>query len=196
MTVAGVLRKIFGFLYLSLTLSLTLPRKGKMLWWSYFRPFIKSINLDRGRNLIKKFNFVSTPLKIIIPIAHHPPYHPLNTPSPMPPTILPPPPTTSLTSTPHTLPPTHPIPTPHTTTPLVDLGGHAWCMPPYGTQFFHFCIYFHQKVPTLEVHTPPNGCTPPPPYGKSWICHCTHPTPTPTPPPHPHLGNSPEQRLY
>ena len=41
---------------------------------------------------------------------------------------------------------------------------------PHGTQFFHFCIHFHQKVPTSEVHTP-NGCMPP--YGKSWICHCT-----------------------
>ena len=46
--------------------------------------------------------YVSTPLKIIIPIAHHP----LNTPSPTPPTNLPPLPTTSLTSTPLT--PNHP----------------------------------------------------------------------------------------
>ena len=44
--------------------------------------------------------------------------------------------------------------------------GHA----PYGTQFFHFHIHFHQKVPTSEVHAPPNRCTPP--YGKSWIHHC------------------------
>ena len=84
-----------------------------MLWCSYFRSFIKSVNLDRCGNFIKKFNFVSTPWKIIIPIAHHPPYHPLNTPSPMPPPTLPPPPITSLTSTPHTTTPTHPTTTPN-----------------------------------------------------------------------------------
>ena len=101
-----------------------------MLWCSYFRSCIKLINLDRYRNFIKKFNFVSTPWKIIIPIAHHAPYYPLNTPSPTPPPTLPTPPTTSLTSTPLTsnppttkppLPhyhPSHPYPTtPHTTTP-------------------------------------------------------------------------------
>ena len=49
--------------------------------------------------------------------------------------------------------------------------GRAGHTPPYGTQFFHFHIHFCQKVPTLEVHTPPNGSTPPP-YGKSWIRHC------------------------
>ena len=42
-----------------------------MLWCSYFKSFIKSINFDRYGNFIKKFNFVSTPMKIIIPIAHH-----------------------------------------------------------------------------------------------------------------------------
>ena len=26
---------------------------------------------------------------------------------------------------------------------------------PHGTQFFHFCIHFWQKVPTLEVHATP-----------------------------------------
>ena len=26
---------------------------------------------------------------------------------------------------------------------------------PYGTQFFHFRIHFHRKVPASEVHTPP-----------------------------------------
>ena len=115
------LEKIFGFQYLSLKLSLTLPQKGKMLWCSYYRSFIKSINLDRCGNFIKKFNFVSTPLKIIIPIAHHPPYHQLNTPSPTPPPNLPPPSTTFLTSTPLTPPPpyhhpstTSPSPTPPT----------------------------------------------------------------------------------
>ena len=40
--------------------------------------------------------------------------------------------------------------------------------PPYGTQFFCFHKHFHRKVPTSEVHAPPNGSTPPP-YGKSWI---------------------------
>ena len=49
-------------------------------------------------------------------------------------------------------------------------GGHAWCIPPYGTQFFHFRIHFHRKVPTSEVHAPLMGACPP--YGKSWICHC------------------------
>ena len=29
--------------------------------------------------------------------------------------------------------------------------------PPYRTQFFHFHIHFHQKVPTSEVHAPPTG---------------------------------------
>ena len=54
---------------------------------------------------------------------------------------------------------------------LADLGGGA-CRAhasPYGTQFFHFHIHFHQKVPVSEVHAPPNGCMPP--YGISWICH-------------------------
>ena len=45
--------------------------------------------------------------------------------------------------------------------PLADLGGmcraHAT---PYGTQFFHFCIHFHQKAPALEVHTPLMGAHP------------------------------------
>ena len=36
------LEEIFGFPYLFLKLSLTLPHKGKVLWWSYFRSFIKS----------------------------------------------------------------------------------------------------------------------------------------------------------
>ena len=106
------LEKIFGFQYLPLKLSLTLPHKGKMVWCSYYRSFIKLINLNRCGNFIKKFNFVSTPSKIIILIAHHPSYHPLNTPSPMPPPTLPPPPTTSITSTPLTppSPPHHPPP--------------------------------------------------------------------------------------
>ena len=105
MTAAGVVRKIFAFPYLSLKLSLTLPYNGKVLWCSYFRPFIKSINLERCGNLIEKFNFVSTSWKIIIPLAHHPPYYPPNTPSP-----IPPPPTPSPTY------PTHPTMTPHPTT--------------------------------------------------------------------------------
>ena len=37
---------------------------------------------------------------------------------------------------------------------LAELGGHARHTPPYGTQFFHFCIYFHQKAPASEVHAP------------------------------------------
>ena len=27
-----------------------------------------------------------------------------------------------------------------------------WHTPPYGTQFFHFHLHFHQKAPTSEVH--------------------------------------------
>ena len=38
------------------------------------------------------------------------------------------------------------------------LGAH----PHYGTQFFHFHIHFHQKVPVPEVHAPPMGARPPP----------------------------------
>ena len=49
---------------------------------------------------------------------------------------------------------------------LADLGGG--CAP--GTQFFHFRIHFHRKVPTSEVHAPLTGARPP--YGKSWIRHC------------------------
>ena len=47
--------------------------------------------------------------------------------------------------------------------------GRARCTSPYGTQFFHFRIHFHQKVPISEVHTPPMGARPP--YRKSWIRH-------------------------
>ena len=35
--------------------------------------------------------------------------------------------------------------------------GRAGRMPPYGTQFFHFCTHFCQKVPVSEVHAPPYG---------------------------------------
>ena len=75
-----------------------------MLWCSYFKSFIKSINLNRCGNFIEKFNFVSTPSKIIIPIAHNP----LNTTSPMPP------PTTSSPThhIPHYRPTTHHLTTP------------------------------------------------------------------------------------
>ena len=34
--------------------------------------------------------------------------------------------------------------------------------PPHGTQFFHFRIHFHQKVPMSEVHAPLTGARPPP----------------------------------
>ena len=112
LTVAEVLRKNIWFSLPVPKIKFDPPPQGKMLWCSYFRSFIKSINLDRCGNLIEKFNFVSTASKIIIPIAHHPPYHPLNTPSPMPLPTLPPPPPTSLTSTLHTPPPPshHPHP--------------------------------------------------------------------------------------
>ena len=49
---------------------MTLPHKGKMLWYSYFRSFIKSINFSRSGNFVKNFNFVSTPWKIIIPLRN------------------------------------------------------------------------------------------------------------------------------
>ena len=40
-------------------------------------------------------------------------------------------------------------------TSLANLGGVPGTRPPYGTQFFHFRIHFHRKVPTSEVHAPP-----------------------------------------
>ena len=45
--------------------------------------------------------------------------------------------------------------------PLVDLGGFARCTPPYRTQFFCFCIHFHWKAPTSEVHAPLTDVCPP-----------------------------------
>ena len=62
--------KIIGFSCLSLKLSLTLPHKGKMLWCSYFRPFIKSTSFSRTGSFIKKIYFVSTPWKIIITLGN------------------------------------------------------------------------------------------------------------------------------
>ena len=57
------------------------------------------------------------------------------------------------------------------TSALADLGGHArHTPPPHGTQFFHFHIHFHQKVPTSEVHAPQWVHAP---HGKSWIRHCS-----------------------
>ena len=45
---------------------------------------------------------------------------------------------------------------------LADLGGTCWAhATPYGTQFFHFRILFHQKVPVSEVHAPLMGAHPP-----------------------------------
>ena len=35
--------------------------------------------------------------------------------------------------------------------------GRAGARRPYGTQFFHFRIHFHQKVPVSAVHAPPTG---------------------------------------
>ena len=63
-------KKIFGFPYLSLKLSLTLPHKGKMLWCSYFRSLIKLANFSRCGNFTKKLNFVSTLWKIIRPLVN------------------------------------------------------------------------------------------------------------------------------
>ena len=130
--------------------------QGKMLWCLYFRSCIKSINLDRCRNFIKKFNFVSTPWKIIIPIAHSPPYHPLNTSSPMPPPTLPPPPTTSLTSTPLTPTPTHPT---NTTPPTPPPPNH-----PYPTTI-HPLLHHPQ---THHPHPTSYSTTPTPPTEKNW----------------------------
>ena len=64
------LEKIFGFPYLSLKLSLTLPQQLKIIWCSFFRSFIKSINFSRMGNFVKKFDFVSTPWKIKIPMGN------------------------------------------------------------------------------------------------------------------------------
>ena len=46
------------------------PPQWKMLLFSYFRSFIKLINFSRSGNFIKKFYFVSTPWKIIIPLGN------------------------------------------------------------------------------------------------------------------------------
>ena len=62
------LEKIFCFLYLSL--SLILPQKGKMLWCSHFRSFIKLAIFSGMGNFIAKLNFVSTPWKFIIPLEN------------------------------------------------------------------------------------------------------------------------------
>ena len=61
---------LFGFSYLFLKLSFTLPHKEKMLWCSYFRFFIKLINFSRCGNFVKKFNFAGTPWKIEIPLEN------------------------------------------------------------------------------------------------------------------------------
>ena len=66
-TVAGVLTKNIFISLPILKLSLTLPHKGKMLWCSYFRSFIKLTNFLRTGNFVEKFNFVSTSWKIKIP---------------------------------------------------------------------------------------------------------------------------------
>ena len=63
-------KKIFSFPYLSLKLSLNLSHKGKMLWCSHFKSFIKLTKFSRYRNFIKKLNFVSTPWKIIVPLGN------------------------------------------------------------------------------------------------------------------------------
>ena len=44
---------------------------------------------------------------------------------------------------------------------LADLGGVPGARPPYGTQFFCFCIHFCQKAPVSEVHAPQMGPRPP-----------------------------------
>ena len=138
---------------------MTLHHKGKMLWWSYFRSSTQSINLDRCGNFIEKFNFVSTPSKIIIPIAHHPPYHPLNTPSPMPPPTLHPPPHPSPAHhTPH-----HPPTSPPTTHPWRKSGT---LMP---------------RAKKWGLNTPPH----PQPHPTTNPPHPPHPTTTYPTTPHP-----------
>ena len=66
---------------------MTLPHKGKMLWCSYFRSFIKLTNFSRTGNFIEKLNFISTPWKIKIPPQPHHQPHPSDplTPAPPPP---------------------------------------------------------------------------------------------------------------
>ena len=111
LTVARILEKIFGFSYLSLKLSSALPQKGIMLWYSYFRSFIKLTNFSRTGNFVDKLNFISSLWKIKIPPQPHHQPHPSDLPTPPPPT-----PSTNPTTT-HPATPTHPTTThlPHLT---------------------------------------------------------------------------------
>ena len=43
--------------------------------------------------------------------------------------------------------------------------------PPMGPNSFIFAYIFTEKCPCWRSTPPPNGCTPP--YGKSWIRHCS-----------------------
>ena len=114
LTVAVVLRKYIWFSIPVPKIKFDPPQQGKNVLVFKFRFFIKSINLDRCRNLIEEFNFVSTPWKIIIQIANHHPthHHPqsLHTP-PIPPLTSTPPtpaPTIKTTTNFSTHPPHHP----------------------------------------------------------------------------------------
>ena len=67
---AGVLRKNILFSVLIPKIKFVLPKKGKMLWCSYFWSFIKLTNFSRMENFIEKLNFVGTPWKVIIPLRN------------------------------------------------------------------------------------------------------------------------------
>ena len=67
--------------------------------------------------------------------------------------------------------------------PIIGGSGGGACpahAPPYGTQFFHFHIHFHQKVPTSEVHAPLMGARPPTGNPGSATANAPENTPGPT----------------
>ena len=57
----------------------------------------------------------------------------------------------------------------YTKVALVDLGVCVGGTTPYGTEFFHFRIHFHEKHPCRRSTSPLMGARPS--YGKSWIRH-------------------------
>ena len=132
---------------------------------------LKLINLDRCRNLIENFNFVSTPWKIIIPIANHHPthHHPqsLHTPpTPTPTSTTPSPAPTIKTTTNFTThpPPYHPpTPPPPSTPPSPTPQPNTTTTP----------------KPPYPTHHPP---TPPPPTLPLSPTHPTNPIPPPPTP--------------
>ena len=176
MTAAGVLKIYIWFSIPVPKIRFDPPPQGKMLWCSNFRLFIKSINLDRCGNLIEKFNFVSTPWKIIIPIANnHPTHHH--------PQSLHTPPTSPFTSTPPT-----PAPTIKTTNnftthphPITHLSHHHH--PPHHHPLHNWHHHCPQPPPSHPIIHPPQNCPhhhpTPPPSPPHQPPHHPHPTPSP-----------------